>query len=87
MVPENTLEHLGSTVFPDMFSLAMAHHEFDTDGNFSNPTLQKRFEDDIIAFINLAEEAVNYPSIKTAWVEFLGEIPDLVTDRIEEPVL
>jgi hypothetical protein len=76
-------EHLGSRVFPDMFSLAMAHQEFDADGNFSNPTMQKRFEDNIVAFMNLVEAAVHYRSIKSAWVEFLGEVPDPVIDRVE----
>jgi NAD(P)H-dependent FMN reductase len=76
-------EHLGSRVFPDMFSLAVAHQEFDADGNLSNPTMQKRFEDNIIAFMNLVEAAVHYPSLKTAWVEFLGEMPDPVIDRVE----
>ena len=76
-------EHLGARVFPDMFSLAMAHQAFDEAGQMSNPTLAKRFEDNIIAFMSLAEASKNYPCIKKAWVEFLGEKPDPVTERVE----
>jgi chromate reductase, NAD(P)H dehydrogenase (quinone) len=64
-----------------MFSLASA--AFTPEGTISNPTLAKRFEDNIIAFMSLAEAAKNYPCIKKAWVEFLGEKPDPVTERVE----
>jgi chromate reductase len=77
------LEHLGSRVFPDMFSLAMAHQAFTPEGTISNPTLAKRFEDNIVNFMSLVEAAKNYPCIKKAWVEFLGEKPDPVTERVE----
>ncbi len=77
------LEHLGSRVFPDMFSLAMAHQAFTPEGTISNPILTKRFEDNIVAFMSLVEAAKNYPCIKKAWVEFLGEKPDPVTERVE----
>lgn len=77
------LEHLGARVFPDMFSLAMAHQAFTQEGNLSNPVLAKRFEDNMIAFMSLVEAAKNYPCIKKAWVEFLGEKPDPVTERVE----
>src|SRR5688500_4789600 len=69
------LEHLGARVFPNMFSLAMAHQAFTPEGSIINPTLAKRFEDNIIAFMSLVEAAKNYPCIKKAWVEFLGEKP------------
>ena len=77
------LEHLGARVFPDMFSLATAHQAFTPDDNLSNETLAKRFEDNIIAFMSLVEAAKHYPCIKKAWVEFLGEKPDPVTERVE----
>ena len=77
------LEHLGTRVFPNMFSLASAHQAFTPEGTISNATLAKRFEDNIIAFMSLAEAAKNYPCIKKAWVEFLGEKPDPVTERAE----
>src|SRR4026207_2107711 len=42
------LEHLGARVYPDMFSLAMAHQAFTPQGTIINPALAKRFEDNII---------------------------------------
>jgi len=78
------LEHLGARVFPDMFSLATAHQAFDNDGNLVNTTLQQRFESNLIAFKNLVEAAKHYPCMKKAWIEFLGEKPDPVIDRIEQ---
>src|SRR4030095_9031575 len=77
------LEHLGTRVYPDMFSLAMAHKAFTDDGNLIDPKLAKRFEDNLISFSNLVEAAVHYPCIKKAWVEFLGERTDMVTERVE----
>jgi len=76
-------EHMGARIFPDMFSLAMAHQGFNPDGTLVNPTLAKRFEDNIVAFMNLVEAAKHYPCIKKAWVEFLGEIPDPAVERVE----
>jgi NAD(P)H-dependent FMN reductase len=76
-------EHLGTRVYPDMFSLAMAHKAFTPEGNLADATLAKRFEDNLISFMNLVEAAVHYPCIKKAWVEFLGEQPDPVTERVE----
>ena len=76
-------EHLGARIFPDMFSLAMAHQAFNADGTLNNPVLAKRFEDNIAAFMDLADAAKNYPCMKKAWVEFLGEKPDPVTERVE----
>ncbi len=77
------LEHLGSRVFPDMFSLAAAHQAFSQDGNLTNETLAVRFEANLIAFMQLVEAAKNYPCMKKAWVEFLGEKPDPATERVE----
>jgi len=77
------LEHLGTRVYPDMFSLAMAHKAFTPEGSIADATLGKRFEDNLISFMNLVEAAVHYPCIKKAWVEFLGEKPDPVTERVE----
>ena len=76
-------EHLGARVFPDMFSLATAHKAFAPEGNIADETLTKRFEMYIVAFMSLVEAAKNYPCIKKAWVEFLGEKTDYVTDRVE----
>ena len=66
-----------------MFSLAMAHNAFDEGGNIAEPTLAKRFESTLVSFINLVEAAKHYPCMKHAWVEFLGEKTDAVTDRVE----
>jgi len=76
-------EHLGTRVYPDMFSLAMAHKAFTPEGIIADEKLAKRFEDNLISFMNLVEAAVHYPCIKKAWVEFLGEKPDPVTERVE----
>jgi len=77
------LEHLGARVFPNMFSLAMAHKAFTPDKKIADETLGKRFEDNIVSFMNLVEAQAHYPCIKKAWVEFLGEKTDAVTDRVE----
>jgi chromate reductase len=77
------LEHLGARVFPDMFSLATAHKAFTAEGNIADETLSKRFEANLVAFMQLVEAAKHYPCMKKAWVEFLGEQPDPVTDRVE----
>jgi chromate reductase, NAD(P)H dehydrogenase (quinone) len=76
-------EHLGTRVYPDMFSLATAHEAFDEDGNLKNELLAKRFEDNLVAFMNLVEASKHYPCIKKAWVEFLGEKPAKETERVE----
>jgi len=76
------LEHLGARVFPDMFSLAMAHKAL-VDGAIADPALRARFESDVTAFLSLAEAAKHYPCIKRAWVEFLGETPGSGADRVD----
>jgi len=76
------LEHLGSRVFPDMFSLSMAHKAF-VGGEIADPTLRKRFENNVQAFLSLAEAAKHYPCIQKAWVEFLGEPPGAGEDRVD----
>ena len=76
------LEHLGARIFPDMFSLAMAHTAFSGE-TMADARLQERFERNLHAFLDLAEAAKNYPCMKKAWVEFLGEPPDMPADRME----
>jgi chromate reductase len=76
------LEHLGARVFPDMFSLAMAHQAFAGDA-LADATLQQRFDKNLHAFLDLAEAAKHYPCIKKAWVEFLGEPPGTPVDRVD----
>lgn len=77
------LEHLGARVYPDMFSLAQAHQAFDADGQIASADLGGRFERTIVAFLDLVEAAKHYPCAKKAWVEFLGEHPDPLIDRVE----
>jgi chromate reductase, NAD(P)H dehydrogenase (quinone) len=77
------LEHLGTRVYPDMFSLAQAHEAFGADGRLANELLQKRFEDTVGCFLDLVEAAKHYPGLKKQWVEFLGEKPNAATDRVE----
>jgi hypothetical protein len=36
-----------------------------------------------LGFLDLVEATKHYPCIKRAWVEFLGEHPSAVTDRVE----
>jgi NAD(P)H-dependent FMN reductase len=76
------LEHLGARVYPDMFSLAMAHKAM-LDGEITDPALRSRFEKNVQAFLSLAEAARHYPCIKRAWVEFLGEPPGEAGDRVD----
>ena len=78
------LEHLGSRVYPDMFSLAQAHQAFDPHGNIADPELAGRFAQTIAGYMDLAEAAKHYPCAKTAWVEFLGEHPNSPIDRVEK---
>lgn len=77
------LEHLGTRVYPDMFSLATAHQAFTDEGEISNETLAKRFETNLISFMSLVEAAKHYPCMKKAWIEFLGEKPDPAVERVE----
>ena len=77
------LEHLGSRVYPDMFSLAQAHQAFDPSGRIANPTLQERFNSTIGCFLDLVEAAKHYRPLKKLWVENLGERPDDAIDRVE----
>jgi chromate reductase, NAD(P)H dehydrogenase (quinone) len=74
------LEHLGSRVYPDMFSLAQAHMAFDDSGRIASDPLRERFEASIVNFMNLAEASKHYPCMKSAWIEFLGEGPDPALD-------
>jgi chromate reductase, NAD(P)H dehydrogenase (quinone) len=78
------LEHLGTRVYPDMFSLAQAHQAFDARGRISDPKLQQYFETTIRCFMDLVEAAKHFPKIKTQWVEFLGERTDAATERVEQ---
>jgi chromate reductase len=45
--------------------------------------LRGRLERTIVAFMDLVEAAKHYPCAKKAWVEFLGEHPNPLIDRVE----
>jgi hypothetical protein len=66
-----------------MFSLAQAHEAFAPDGRIADDVLQARFAETIGCFLELVEAATHYRSLKKQWVEFLGEKPDALTDRVE----
>ena len=70
-------------VYPDMFSLAQAHHAWDGD-NLMDAELRQRLDRTLGCFLDLVEATKHYPKIKKVWVEFLGEHPDAATDRVEE---
>ena len=77
------LEHLGSRVYPDMFSLARAHDAFDSDGQLSDSRLHERLESTLAGFIDLVEAAKHYPCVRRQWVVFLGVRPEPLIDRVE----
>ena len=79
------LEHLGTRVYPDMFSLAQAHQAFDSQGKLANSQLAERLDHTVTGFLDLAEAAKNYPCAKTEWIEFLGEHPNSPIDRVDTP--
>jgi chromate reductase, NAD(P)H dehydrogenase (quinone) len=70
-------------MYPDMFSLAQAHKACQDDGQLVDPELQKRFDVTLIGFMNLVEASKHYPCAKKAWVEYLGEHPEPILDRVE----
>ena len=76
------LEHLGARIYPGMFSLAQAHTAL-IGGQIADGDLRARFDENLLAFLSLAEAAKNYPCMKRAWVEFLGEPPGAGADRVD----
>lgn len=76
------LEYLGARIYPDMFSLAQAHKAL-VDGDIADAAPRARFEKNLQAFLSLAEAAKNYPCMKRARVEFLGEPPGSGADRVD----
>ena len=76
-------EHLGARVYPDMFSLAQAHQAWEGD-HLKDPTLMERLDRTLGCFLDLVEATKHYAKIKKVWIEFLGEHPNVATDRMEE---
>lgn len=66
-----------------MFSLAQAHKAFDAIGRIANDQLQERFDSNVANFMDLVEASKHYPCVKRAWVEYLGEEPDPLLDRVQ----
>ncbi|WTS98414.1 NAD(P)H-dependent oxidoreductase [Streptomyces sp. NBC_00096] len=78
------LEHLGARVYPDMFSLAMAHSAFGDDGELTDPGLRRRLADTVDSFLALAEADTRYLCLQRRWYEFLGDESSApVTQRTE----
>ncbi len=77
------LEHLGARIYPDMYSLAQANDAFGPDDSIVDPPRAERFERTLVSFMDLVEAAKHYPCAKKMWVEFLGERPNPVIDRVE----
>ncbi|MFF0464517.1 NADPH-dependent FMN reductase [Streptomyces mexicanus] len=79
------LEHLGTRVYPDMFSLADSYRAFNEDGTLADPGLQQRLTDTVSAFLSLVEADVRYVCLERRWYEFLGDRTEAsVTQRAEE---
>ncbi|MFE0459133.1 NADPH-dependent FMN reductase [Kitasatospora sp. NPDC058965] len=79
------LEHLGTRVYPDMFSLANAHHAFTEDGDLADEGLRARLSDTVSGFLGLVEADVRYVCLSRRWYEFLGDrSEDPVTQRAED---
>jgi chromate reductase len=76
-------EHLGARIYPDMFSLAQANNAFDDGGRIANEQLQKRFDTNVVNFMDAVEASKHYPCVKRAWVEYLGEHPEPAIDRVQ----
>ncbi|MFJ4776809.1 NADPH-dependent FMN reductase [Streptomyces sp. NPDC088762] len=79
------LEHLGARVYPDMFSLATAHHAFDEDGALADRGLGERLTATTASFLDLAEADTRYLCLQRRWYEFLGDRTDApVTSRAQD---
>ncbi|MFF3743361.1 NADPH-dependent FMN reductase [Streptomyces kronopolitis] len=79
------LEHLGTRVYPDMFSLAGAHKGFAEDGQLTDPALQQRLNETVTAFLHLVEADARYGCLQRRWYEFLGDRTGApVTQRAED---
>ncbi|MFF2964064.1 NADPH-dependent FMN reductase [Streptomyces sp. NPDC057963] len=79
------LEHLGTRVYPDMFSLANSYQAFAEDGTLIDPGLQQRLSETVAGFLSLVEADVRYVCLERRWYEFLGDRTDAsITQRAEE---
>ncbi|MFF8918174.1 NADPH-dependent FMN reductase [Streptomyces sp. NPDC015032] len=78
------LEHLGTRVYPDMFSLPRAHEGFTEDGRLARPEAQERLAEIISGFMQLVQADVQFVCLQRRWYEFPGDRTDApVTQRAE----
>ncbi|MFC9653044.1 MULTISPECIES: NADPH-dependent FMN reductase [unclassified Streptomyces] len=78
------LEHLGTRVYPDMFSLPRAHEAFTEDGRLAHPGSQERLAETICGFMRLVRADVEFVCLRRRWYEFPGDRTDApVTHRSE----
>ncbi|OKK16304.1 NADPH-dependent FMN reductase [Streptomyces sp. CB00455] len=79
------LEHLGTRVYPDMFSLAAAHQGFTDTGDLTDTGLQDRLAETLQTFLGLVEADTRYVCLERRWYEFLGDRTGApVTQRAED---
>ncbi|MGW2552380.1 NADPH-dependent FMN reductase [Streptomyces sp. NPDC001635] len=78
------LEHLGTRVYPDMFSVADSYQAFAEDGALADSGLQQRLTETVTGFLSLVEADVRYVCLERRWYEFLGDRTDAaITQRAE----
>ncbi|MGW2824808.1 NADPH-dependent FMN reductase [Streptomyces sp. NPDC001443] len=79
------LEHLGTRVYPDMFSLADSYQAFAEDGRLIDAGLHERLTETVSGFLGLVEADVRYVCLERRWYEFLGDRTEAdVTQRAEK---
>ncbi|GGU62299.1 oxidoreductase [Streptomyces albospinus] len=79
------LEHLGTRVYPDMFSLANCYSAFAEDGTLIDSGLRERLAETVAGFLSLVEADVRYVCLERRWYEFLGDRTEAaITQRSEE---
>ncbi|KEF08314.1 MULTISPECIES: NADPH-dependent FMN reductase [Streptomyces] len=79
------LEHLGTRVYPDMFSLPRAHEGFTDDGRLAHPGAQERLAETVSGFMRLVCADVRFVCLHRRWYEFPGDRTDApVTQRVED---
>jgi chromate reductase, NAD(P)H dehydrogenase (quinone) len=78
------LEHLGTRVYPDMFSVADSYQAFTGDGTLADQGLQQRLTETVSGFLSLVEADVRYVCLERRWYEFLGDRTEAaITQRAE----
>ncbi|MEU6217157.1 NAD(P)H-dependent oxidoreductase [Streptomyces sp. NPDC047022] len=79
------LEHLGTRVYPDMFSVPDSYQAFAEDGTLADPGLQQRLTETVSGFLSLVEADVRYVCLERRWYEFLGDCTEAaITQRAEK---